>query len=202
MGQVIIKIEKKTSNFIEKICEIVAAQHGMTVEQIKSKTRKREIVMARQLAMSFSKDYTNASLATIGDEIGEKDHATVLHACRTVNNLKDTDRRYRGRYYTLKESIENISLKFESSDHDLVCVTCGGKNVQTKVWADSNTKKFIDLIKSDDCDNNWCSDCQEYSDLVLRKEYNLLNFEEPEKELSEMDIRLEEIRKEFEETSF
>jgi chromosomal replication initiator protein len=67
----------------------------MPTELLKSKTRKREIVQARQLTMFFAKQLTKSSLATIGAQCGNKDHATVLHACRTVNNLSETDKRFR-----------------------------------------------------------------------------------------------------------
>lgn len=55
------------------------------------KCRKREIVTARQLSMALAKTFTSHSLAKIGEEIGGKDHATVLHACKTINNLVDTN---------------------------------------------------------------------------------------------------------------
>jgi chromosomal replication initiator protein len=45
--------------------------------------------------MYFSKNLTKSSLATIGSQIGDKDHATVLHACKTVNNLLETDKRFK-----------------------------------------------------------------------------------------------------------
>jgi chromosomal replication initiator protein len=61
----------------------------------KSKTRKREVVQARQISMYFSKKMTKSSLASIGAHCGGKDHATVLHACRTVNNLQETDKHFR-----------------------------------------------------------------------------------------------------------
>jgi chromosomal replication initiator protein len=67
----------------------------MPVESLQAKTRKREIVQARQIAMFFSKNMTKSSLASIGSQIGGKDHATVLHACKTVSNLKDTDKNFR-----------------------------------------------------------------------------------------------------------
>ena len=54
-----------------------------------------EANQARQIAMYFSKILTKSSLATIGSQIGGKDHATVLHACKTVNNLSETDKRFR-----------------------------------------------------------------------------------------------------------
>ncbi|CAG0911392.1 unnamed protein product, partial [Cyprideis torosa] len=53
----------------------------MDVTTLQSKTRKRHIVQARQLAMYFAKRMTKASLASIGSQIGSRDHATVLHAC-------------------------------------------------------------------------------------------------------------------------
>lgn len=51
--------------------------------------RKRETVVARQISIKLSKDYTKFSLATIGMAHGGRDHATVLHACKTINNLLD-----------------------------------------------------------------------------------------------------------------
>lgn len=80
---------------IEYISKVVCDYFNMPVESIQTKTRKREIVQARQITMYFSKSLTKYSLATIGAQIGNKDHATVLHACKTVNNLKDTDKNFR-----------------------------------------------------------------------------------------------------------
>jgi chromosomal replication initiator protein len=80
---------------IEYISKVVCDYFNMPVESIQAKTRKREIVQARQITMYFSKNLTKYSLATIGAQIGNKDHATVLHACKTVNNLKDTDKNFR-----------------------------------------------------------------------------------------------------------
>ncbi len=80
---------------IDYIQKVVCNYFNIPLEHIQSKTRKREIVQARQVAMFFSKSLTKASLATIGSQIGGKDHATVLHACKTVNNLIETDKRFR-----------------------------------------------------------------------------------------------------------
>jgi chromosomal replication initiator protein len=61
-----------------------------------SKSRKRHIVQARQIAMYMSRNLiSNCSLSTIGTEIGGKDHATVLHACTTVSDLMSTDKTFR-----------------------------------------------------------------------------------------------------------
>ena len=80
---------------IDYIQKVVSDYFDIPVDIINSKTRKREIVQARQIAMYFSKKYTNSSLAAIGVHCGNKDHATVLHAVRVVNNLLDTDKQYR-----------------------------------------------------------------------------------------------------------
>jgi len=80
---------------IEYISKVVCDYFNMPVEALQARTRKREIVQARQIAMYFSKSLTKYSLASIGAQIGSKDHATVLHACKTVNNLKDTDKNFR-----------------------------------------------------------------------------------------------------------
>ena len=90
---------------IEYIQKMVADYFEMDLVTLQSKTRKRHIVQARQLAMYFAKRFTKASLASIGSQIGKRDHATVLHACRTVENLADTDKQF-------KKYIEDLSKKF------------------------------------------------------------------------------------------
>ena len=103
------KFVKNTSReiSIDFIQKIVCDYFDIPVDAINSKTRKRDIVQARQLAMYYSKKHTKASLATIGLHCGNKDHATVLHACRTVNNLIETDKQFR----TYVEEIEK-RIKF------------------------------------------------------------------------------------------
>jgi len=80
---------------IDYIQKMVCDYFNISVEQMHSSSRKREIVQARQLAMYFAKTMTKSSLASIGVDIGGKDHATVLHAVRTVKNLIDTDKHFR-----------------------------------------------------------------------------------------------------------
>ncbi|WP_010521035.1 chromosomal replication initiator protein DnaA [Aquimarina agarivorans] len=80
---------------IEYIQKVVSDYFQMDVETLQSKTRKRHIVQARQLAMFFAKKLTKASLASIGSQIGKRDHATVLHACKTVDNLSMTDKQFK-----------------------------------------------------------------------------------------------------------
>ncbi len=87
---------------IDYIQKTVCQYFDIPIEKLKSKSRKRETVQARQLAMYFSKQHTKASLAVIGSKCGNKDHATVLHACKTIKNLIDTDKRF-------KKYVEDIS---------------------------------------------------------------------------------------------
>ena len=96
--QMIDKFVKNTAKevSIDYIQKIVCDYFQLPIELMKSKTRKREVVQARQIAMYFSKKLTKSSLASIGAHSGGKDHATVLHACRTVNNLIETDKKFKG----------------------------------------------------------------------------------------------------------
>ena len=80
---------------IEYIQKLVCDFYNIPVEAVKSKTRKREIVQARQIAMYFTKDLTKASLKNIGIFFGGRDHSTVIHACQTVNDLIETDKKFR-----------------------------------------------------------------------------------------------------------
>jgi chromosomal replication initiator protein len=93
---------------IDFIQKVVSDYFDLPIELMKSKTRKREVVQARQIAMYFSKSLTKSSLANIGMHCGGKDHATVLHACRTVNNLMDTDKKFRGYIEELEKKISVI----------------------------------------------------------------------------------------------
>ena len=65
------------------------------VETINSSTRRREVAQPRQICMYFAKKYTKLPLNTIGQNCGNKDHATVLHACRVINDLYETDKKMR-----------------------------------------------------------------------------------------------------------
>lgn len=90
---------------IDYIQKIICDYFDLSVEQLKSKTRKREIVQARQIAMYFSKQMTKSSLAKIGSLCGGKDHATVLHACKTVTNLCETDKQFKGYLNDLEKKL-------------------------------------------------------------------------------------------------
>lgn len=95
--QVVEKFVKnvKREISIDYIQKIVSDYFQLDIETLQSKTRKRHVVQARQLAMFFAKKFTKSSLANIGTQIGDRDHATVLHACKTVDNLVSTDKQFR-----------------------------------------------------------------------------------------------------------
>lgn len=106
--QMIDKFVKNTAReiSIDYIQKVVSDYFDMPIDLMKSKTRKREVVQARQIAMFYAKNMTKASLATIGAQCGGKDHATVLHAYRTVNNLIETDKQFRGYIADLDKKIK------------------------------------------------------------------------------------------------
>ena len=87
--------EQQADVTIDKVQRAVCDYFNITRDQLLSKTRKRQIVQARQIAMYLSRNLMNCSLSTIGAEIGGKDHATVLHACTTVGDLMTIDKTFK-----------------------------------------------------------------------------------------------------------
>jgi len=87
---------KKGLNY-KQVCNQIAEMEGTTIQEIylTRKKRDRELVFVRQLCMAFAKKYSSASLSQIGAYVGDKDHATVLHAIKTISNLYDTDKEVR-----------------------------------------------------------------------------------------------------------
>jgi chromosomal replication initiator protein len=91
---------------IDYIQKAVSEYFKVTIDELKDKTRKKEIVIARQLAMYFSKEYTNLSLKTIGYHFGGRDHSTVIHAVQSVNDMYDTDNSF-------KRSLDEVRKKLK-----------------------------------------------------------------------------------------
>ena len=87
--------EQKSEVTIDMVQKVVCDYFNITRDELLSKTRKRQIVQARQISMYMSRSLINCSLSTIGAETGGKDHATVLHACTTVNDLMSTDKTFK-----------------------------------------------------------------------------------------------------------
>ena len=90
---------------IDYIQKVVCDYLDLPVETIQDTSRKREVVQARQLSMYFAKKITKSSLAVIGMQCGNKDHATVLHACKTIDNLRQTDRHMRAMVEELEKKL-------------------------------------------------------------------------------------------------
>lgn len=76
---------------IENIQKMVVEYYKIRHADLLSKKRTRSIVRPRQMAMALCKELTNHSLPEIGDAFGGRDHTTVIHACRKINELKDED---------------------------------------------------------------------------------------------------------------
>lgn len=93
---------------IEFIQKAVCEYFEVPVEKLKEKTRKRNIVQARQLSMYLAKNYTKNSLKVIGKHFGGRDHSTVIHSCQMVQNLMDTDNEFR-------ESVKELEKKIQLS---------------------------------------------------------------------------------------
>ena len=101
----IVNITKKV-NTVEKIRDVVCEYFSLSVDAISTKSRKREVVQARQIAMYLSKQLTKSSLSTIGNTIGQRDHATVLHACKIVTDLMDCDKNFRSSVKEIEERLK------------------------------------------------------------------------------------------------
>ena len=93
---------------VEFIQKLVADHFNVPVEKLAGKTRKRSIVVARQLSMYLAKNLTNKSLKAIGSQFGGRDHSTVIYSCRTVQDLLDTD-------MTIKEDVNVLEKKIRMS---------------------------------------------------------------------------------------
>ncbi len=90
---------------IENIQKTVADYYKMRVGDLLSKKRSRSIARPRQVAMALAKELTNHSLPEIGDAFGGRDHTTVLHACRRVEALRETDKRIDDDYLNLLRTL-------------------------------------------------------------------------------------------------
>jgi chromosomal replication initiator protein len=90
---------------VENIQKTVAEYYKIRVADLLSPRRSRSIARPRQVAMTLAKELTSHSLPEIGDAFGGRDHTTVLHACRKVNELRETDARIKEDYYNLLRTL-------------------------------------------------------------------------------------------------
>ena len=90
---------------IENIQKTVADYYKIRVADLLSKKRSRSIARPRQIAMALAKELTNHSLPEIGDAFGGRDHTTVLHGCRRIDGLRETEKRVDDDYLNLLRTL-------------------------------------------------------------------------------------------------
>ena len=93
---------------VEFIQKLVANYFNVPVEKLAGKTRKRSIVIARQLSMYLAKKLTDKSLKFIGSTFGGRDHSTVIYSCKTVQDLMETD-------LVFKDTVQELEKKVKMS---------------------------------------------------------------------------------------
>lgn len=99
--------DNEKSEIIKTVC---AHQIDVEPEILGAKTRKREIVEARQIAMTLTKMNTALSLKAIGLRYGGRDHSTVIHAKETISNLVETDKLFHEKVKKFQQAIENYCI--------------------------------------------------------------------------------------------
>ena len=100
-------VRNETKNIgIEDIINTVCKHFGLEIAAIHTKSRKREVVQARQVAMFLAKQHTDFSTSKIGKFIGGKDHATVLHACKTVKGQCEVDKTFRSDLESIESTLK------------------------------------------------------------------------------------------------
>lgn len=101
-----VRLEKKQIS-IQMIQEIVCNYFNLEQSAIQTRSRKREIVQARQITMYLSKKYTDCSFSHIGKVVGKKDHATVLYACKTIKDQIETSKSFRSAVEEIEGKLKN-----------------------------------------------------------------------------------------------
>jgi chromosomal replication initiator protein len=95
---------------IENIQKAVCEHFNIAYDRVLARTRRREVVQARQITMYLAKKFTRSSLKAIGTHFGGFDHTTVIHSVQTVENLMDTDAEYREHVQELQQKVQLASL--------------------------------------------------------------------------------------------
>ncbi len=101
-----ISTSRKITISVDLITKIVCEEMSIDENKVRDKTRKQEIVIARQLAMYLAKELTRISLKNVGLYFGGRDHSTVIHACTSIQNLIDTDANFAEIAKNIKNKIE------------------------------------------------------------------------------------------------
>ena len=101
-----LRLDRKIDLSVEDIQRIVSNYFSISEDQIRAKNRKKEVAIARQISMYLSKKMTNNSFKTIGLHFGGRDHSTVIHAIKTVEQLKKKDKK-------IKEDLKSLQRKID-----------------------------------------------------------------------------------------
>jgi chromosomal replication initiator protein len=113
LAKKVLKNFVKTSSkeiTIDAIQKMVCDYFDVSYEKLLQKTRKREIVQARQITMYLAKTFTKNSLKTIGEHFGGRDHTTVIHSCQTVKDLMDTDSLFKESVMELQQKVQLAAM--------------------------------------------------------------------------------------------
>lgn len=113
LAKKVLKNFVKTSSkeiTIDAIQKMVCDYFDVPYEKLLQKTRKREIVQARQITMYLAKTFTKNSLKTIGEHFGGRDHTTVIHSCQTVKDLMDTDSMFKESVLELQQKVQLAAM--------------------------------------------------------------------------------------------
>src|ERR1700744_3996676 len=95
---------------IDTIQRMVCEYFDVPYDKLLQKTRKREIVQARQITMFLAKAFTKNSLKTIGEHFGGRDHTTVIHSCQTVKDIMDTDSLFKESVLELQQKVQLAAM--------------------------------------------------------------------------------------------
>ncbi len=105
-----LAVTRQTAVTVEDIQKIVAGFFDTSEESLRAKTRKQEVVIARQTAMYLTKELTHLPLKTVGSHFGGRDHSTVIYACQVISNLLANDAKFRNKYDRIRKKIELIGM--------------------------------------------------------------------------------------------
>jgi chromosomal replication initiator protein len=101
--------QKKVATTPETIMSIISDAFNVSLEDLKSNSRRREISWARQIGMYLMRQHTSLSLPRIGEEFGGKDHTTVMYSCEKITQLQKTDEALDQTLQKLRDRINTIS---------------------------------------------------------------------------------------------
>jgi chromosomal replication initiator protein len=93
-----------------RIIETVAGFYNMEIDELKAKSRTREVVLPRQVAMFIIREETDTSLTDIGAEFGNRDHTTVMHACTKIERDMDKDNQLRQAVLTIRQMLHGEAV--------------------------------------------------------------------------------------------